>query len=115
MSDPDLPARLAQAQLDAYNAGDIEAFLVPYADDVAIFDFPQLPRLHGKAAMRQVYAAKFAEAPALHAQLVGRLVMGTTVIDQEHVTGLPDGRSVNAIAIYEIAAQHISRVTFIRA
>jgi len=109
-----LPARLAQAQLDAYNAGDIETFLEPYAEDVAIYDFPGQPRLVGKAAMREVYAAKFAEAPELHAHLVGRLVMGSTVIDQELVTGLPDGRTVNAIAIYEVVGELIAKVTFIR-
>lgn len=114
MPDPELSARLAQAQLDAYNAGDIEAFLAPYDGDVAVYDFPQQPRLAGKAAMREVYAAKFAESPHLHAHLVGRLIMGSTVIDQEHVTGLPEGRTVNAIAIYEIVGEHIAKVTFIR-
>lgn len=114
MTDPDLPARLAQAQLDAYNAGDIATFLEAYAEDVAVYDFPHQPRLQGKAAMREIYAAKFAESPELHAHLVGRLIMGSIVIDQEHVTGLPEGRTVNAIAIYEIAGEHIAKVTFLR-
>jgi hypothetical protein len=40
--------------------------------------------------------------------------MGSTVIDQELVTGLPDGRTVNAIAIYEVVGELIAKVTFIR-
>lgn len=32
--------QLAQAQLNAYNARNIEAFLAPYAEDVAVYRFP---------------------------------------------------------------------------
>jgi len=32
------PEQLAQAQLDAYNARDIEAFLIPYSDSVELYN-----------------------------------------------------------------------------
>ena len=35
-----LPAALAQRQLDAYNAHDLEAFLACYAYDVEVYELP---------------------------------------------------------------------------
>jgi hypothetical protein len=57
------PVALVQRQLNAYNAGNIDAFLEPYSDDVEIFDFPNKPTLKGKEAMRKQYAELFAKFP----------------------------------------------------
>lgn len=106
---------LAQKQLDAYNAGDIEAFLVCYAPDVEIFDQPTGQRtLYGRDAMRERYTGFFAGNPQLHCRLLNRIVQGAFAIDQEHVTGLADGRELYAIAIYETNDEHITKVWFIR-
>ena len=109
-----VPEKLAQQQLDAYNAGDIDAFLEPYHDEVEIYNFPQELRMKGKAQMRTVYDRLFTDVPDLHCELVNRIVMGDTVIDQEHVTGFPDGQAIDAIAVYKIRDGKIFQVYFIR-
>ncbi|NJO13035.1 MAG: SnoaL-like domain-containing protein [Gammaproteobacteria bacterium] len=106
------PAALAQRQLNAYNQRDLEAFLEPYSDDVEIYEFPNQLQLKGKAAMRESYRTMFEQSPQLHCELVNRMVLDNTVIDQERVTGLR-GKTMQAIAIYTIQDGKIARVTFV--
>ena len=55
-----------QAQLDAYNAQDVERFVACYAEDVEAFELPAGTRLFAsRAAMRTRYAALFAAHPRL--------------------------------------------------
>jgi hypothetical protein len=105
------PAALVQRQLNAYNHGDLEAFLEPYSEEVEIYNFPDKLQLKGKAALRESYRALFNESPQLHCELVNRMVQGDTVVDQERVTGLR-GKKLEAIAIYTTKDGKISRVTF---
>jgi len=108
------PEHLAQQQLNAYNARNIEAFLMPYAEDVKIYNFPDELRYQGKAQMRTNYSSMFARTPNLHCELKNRIVMGNTVIDQERVTGFENGFILDATSIYKIANDQISEVYFIR-
>ena len=110
---PDTPEMLAQRQLNAYNAGDIEAFLEPYADSVKIFRIPATePYLVGKEAMRPGYASMFERNPTLHCNLVNRMVVDDTVVDQEQITTAESDRVYNAIAIYRMANGKIVEVHF---
>jgi len=103
---------LAQRQLDAYNAGDIEAFAACYAPDVRIWDLhSNTVTLQGRPALRERYGALFTRCPELHAELVGRLCLGSTAVDQERVTGMGDD-VVHAIATYEVRDGLIQQVWF---
>lgn len=107
------PADLAQAQLDAYNAHDLERFVACYHPDVEVYDFPAgTERLRGHEALRTTYGPLF-ENEALKAEVVHRIVHGAVVIDHEHVTGLRDD-AVAAVAMYETEQDTIRRVWFVR-
>ena len=106
-------ARLAQEQLDAYNKRDIDAFILPYAEDVKVFEFPDKFMYQGRDEMYGLYGRMFARTPDLYCRLVNRLVMGNTVIDQEEVTISNDQAPVKAIAIYKIKEDKIAEVYFI--
>lgn len=109
------PAQLAQLQLDAYNACDLERFLSYFAPEVEIFDQSTGERtLHGREAMRERYAGFFTDNTGLHCALLSRIEEGNFAIDHEHVTGLADGREMYAVAIYETNGEHIVKVWFIR-
>ncbi len=110
---PVTPEILAQQQLNAYNARNIDAFLEPYSDSVRIYGFPDKLLMQGKAAMRQQYSGMFERVKELHCQLVNRIVQGDTVIDQESVTGFGD-KPLKAIAIYKIKNGKIAEVYFIQ-
>lgn len=107
------PEQLAQKQLDAYNARNIEAFLEPYSDSVEIYMFPGKLMSKGKEAMRKEYSAMFQQVPNLHCTLVNRIVEGNTVIDHESVTGFGP-QPLKAVAIYTIQKGKISKVYFIQ-
>ncbi|MCA8923133.1 MAG: nuclear transport factor 2 family protein [Planctomycetes bacterium] len=105
---------LAQRQLDAYNARDLEAFVACYHPQVEVRDFPaDTLRFQGHAELRARYGPLF-ERPALHAHLVSRTSQGSVVIDEERVEGLRDGEDVSAVAIYEVEGELIRRVWFVR-
>ncbi|SOD80016.1 amidohydrolase family protein [Spirosoma fluviale] len=108
----DKPEDLAQRQLNAYNAHDIEAFLEPYADDIELYDLPNKLIINGKDAMRQDYGKFFTNAPALHCELVNRMVVGNTVVDHERVTVVAGKAPTEAIAIYKIENGKIRKVYF---
>ena len=113
MPDTFEPAVLAQRQLDAYNARDLERFVAEYTDDVAVYRLAEAkPFLEGKAAVSEHYRTKRFNLPDLHAELVNRMVFGNKVIDQERVTGVqPDPMEV--AAIYEVTPSGISKVWFV--
>lgn len=112
--DTALAIQLAQAQLDGYNQRNIDKFLEPYADTVAIYQFPGRFLYRGKEQMRKEYAAMFQQLPDLHCTLVKRIAVGNTVIDEESVLIRKGAPPIHAVAIYTIAGGKIATVTFIQ-
>lgn len=105
--------QLAQQQLDAYNKRDIDAFLAPYADSVAVYMYPNQLMYKGKETMRQQYAGMFANTPDLFCRLQNRMVLANTVIDHELVTFDKTKPPMQAIAVYTISGDKIVAVRFI--
>ncbi|WP_431262987.1 nuclear transport factor 2 family protein [Roseateles chitinivorans] len=97
------PADLVQAQLDAYNAHDVEALVATYAADARQYEYPDRLIAQGAAALRERMATRF-EASRPQAQLLHRIAVGNTVIDHERIVNqTPDGPVVRElIAIYEV-------------
>ena len=109
---PETPEALVQRQLNAYNVGNIEAFLEPYADDVELYDYPNTLVGKGKENMRLEYGEMFAKTPNLHCEIKGRIVQGNRVIDKESVRF--NNQTIEATVLYEIENNKIKRVYFIR-
>lgn len=108
------PEQLAQEQLNGYNARNIEAFLAPYSEDVEVYNFPHDLQYKGKETMRKNYSQMFENIPKLHCQLVNRMVLENTVIDQERVTGFNREEPLEVMAIYKIENNKIAKVYFIQ-
>jgi hypothetical protein len=108
------PAALVQRQLDAYNARDVEALLATYAADARQFEHPDKLLATGHVEMRPRFIARFQESN-LHARLLHRMVVGSTVIDHELITRTgPEGPgTLELVAIYEIRAGLIAEARFI--
>ena len=102
-----------QAQLDAYNAQDVEAFVACYTPDVRIEDAAGTLQLLGQTAMRERYAKLFAEHPANRAEVLHRIHIGGHVIDHERITGRGP-EPLFAVAIYRVQDGLIHHVRFIR-
>jgi len=104
------PEELADQQLLAYNAHDLEAFLVPYAEDVEVYQLNTGKlRMKGKAQMRAGY--QFLNRPGtLHCNLINRMVEGNMVIDHEEI--VTDRGTFYGLAIYEMKNGKIAKVWF---
>ena len=106
------PVDIVQRQLDAYNAHDLDAFCVCFADDVRTWRMPDTsPALIGKAALRAFYAEQRFAIPTLRAELLARIALGDKVIDHERVHGLHPAPSEIA-AVYRVANGLIAEVWF---
>lgn len=108
------PEKVVQMQLDCYNAHDIEGFSASYSKDIKIYNQGENePYISGVEALRQRYAERF-KLPLLHAELTNRMVLGDTIIDYEHVSGVLEGKVTKAIAIYHVKDNLIDKVWFVR-
>ncbi len=104
------PEELVQRQLNAYNFRNIEAFLDTYADDVEVYDFPDKLQYRGKQQMHRIYSEMFNKVPNLHCELLGRIVRGNIVIDNEKVRA--GNETFGGAAIYHVENGKIKKVYF---
>lgn len=108
------PAEVVQAQVDAYNAHDLESFAACYADDVRIVDLSgRRPDITGQAALKKAYAFLGRVPADFGVDIVKRVVNGPVVIDLEHLRGLPAGRHMpDSLAVYEVRRGKITTLWF---
>ncbi|ULQ55230.1 nuclear transport factor 2 family protein [Flavihumibacter rivuli] len=105
---------MADTQLNAYNARDIEGFLKPYSDSVKVYMFPDKLMYKGKDIMRKEYDDMFKSTPDLHCTLVNRITIGNKVIDRESVFFKKGVPPLDAVAIYTIEGGSITEVVFMQ-
>lgn len=107
---------VVQAEVDAYNAHDIRAFMATYAKDAEIYEFPAKLMMKGEMQIEDLYKKKFSNDPRLHAKIVKRMVMGDVIVDHEQVViTFPEGPGrIEAIAINEVRDGKIQKVTLMR-
>ncbi|MEP7253004.1 MAG: amidohydrolase family protein [Ginsengibacter sp.] len=106
------PVTIVEHQLNAYNMGNIDAFLASYSDDIELYDFPSKLSGKGKEDMRKDYQNSFTTFPGLHCEILERIVQGNVIIDKEKVTGVGPVPLIGTV-IYEINNNKISKVYFI--
>ncbi len=106
------PVDLIQAQFDAYNAQDLDAYCAFFADDVIVADYNSAVTVEGIAAYRAKYLQVFADFPQNKAELLNRMAVGDFVVDHERVVRSPGGTTFEVICIYTLAAGKVARVDF---
>ena len=107
------PEQIARAQLDAYNAQDLEAYCGFFSDDVVVANLGGEVTGQGIEAYRARYADAFAKFPNNRAELLNRIVLAGAVIDHERVDR-GDGATApfEVAAIYTFKGDKIARVDF---
>lgn len=113
MSTNTTPVAVVQAQLDAYNARDIDALLETYAQDAELHTLHGERLAKGREELRSRFLARFME-PDLFARLVSRIVIGNFVTDAEVITrNFPEGRgTVEMLCVYEVVNGRIQCASF---
>ena len=103
---------IAQRQLDAYNAQDLETYVSFFAPDCIVSGLNGVPTETSREAIRARYAKAFAQFPENKAVLKNRIAVGNTVVDHELVIRSPSGEQFDIIAIYTFKDGLIARVDF---
>lgn len=111
ISDPLLAP--VEAQLAAYNAQDVDAFVACYAEDIVLEDGAGKVISTGRAAMRENYARMFAAYPQNRAEIVHRIVQGQYVVEHERISGRTP-EPFFAVAVYRVEGGLIRHVRFLR-
>jgi len=108
------PVAVAQAQLDAYNRQDIDAFAAVFAEDAEVFMNigDSEPTMKGREEIHRRYGEMFEKNPENKSTLIGRMVQGNFVFDHEWITGRE--QPFKLMAIYEIEEGKIVRCWFAR-
>lgn len=108
------PEEIVQRQLDAFNEHDLNAFMPLFAEDVVIHDLVDgSVVLRGLDAFRQRYVDVFRDRPRVRAELAGRLTLGPFVVDRERLTDGDDHPHEDALAIYEVDRDLVTRMWFV--
>jgi hypothetical protein len=110
---PGAVERVVQAQVEAYNRRDLDAFVAHFAPDTRLYAFPDSLLYAGRDTLRAVYGALFARAAGLRAEVTHRVVQGAYVLDREITRGLPGRGPLTGVAIYEVRDGLIRRVWFV--
>jgi uncharacterized protein (TIGR02246 family) len=103
---------IAQKQLDAYNAQDLDLYMTFFTPDCSIVAPDGTVTETSRDAIRTRYAKAFAQFPQNKAELKNRITVGNTVVDHELVIRAPGGEQFEIIAIYSFKDGLISRVAF---
>lgn len=107
--------RVVQAQVDAFNRRDVDAFMATYAPDAIHWAFPSDTTFNGAARIRAHYTELFSDPDAsrLHATVRKRMVQGPYIIDEEYIVGLPADDPHVSVIIYEVRGGLIRNAWFI--
>jgi uncharacterized protein (TIGR02246 family) len=103
---------VAQKQLDAYNAQDLDTYVSYFAEDCVVGNLNGTPTETSREAIKARYAKAFATFPENKAELKNRIAVGNTVVDHELVIRKPGGEQFEIIAIYSFRDGLIARVDF---
>lgn len=111
----DTAVEVVQRQVDAYNARDLDRFVAQFSDDVEVFRPPSAqPAISGKAGLAEYYAANRFNLPALRAEILNRIALGSRVIDHERIHGVRD-EPFEVAAVYDVVDGFIRTVWFFSA
>ena len=112
------PASVVQAQVDAYNKHDVDAFLNCYADNATVYwlDGHKGPA-KGTAALRAEFAFLARIPPAgagFGVDVISKTITGPTIANVEHMRGLPPGAPTvpDTLVIYEVREGKILNAWF---
>lgn len=100
------------AQLDAFNAHDLDAFVATYADDAVITGVAPEP-IVGAGAIRAFYEPRL-QNPELSCVIDSSVLFGDRwVVAREYVINA--GVSTETIATFDVVAGRISRASMLKA
>ncbi|WP_226915902.1 nuclear transport factor 2 family protein [Pseudoalteromonas undina] len=108
------PETVVQAQVEAYNAHDIELFASCYSSDIKMQHLTgDIAQTVGKKELVKAFQFLKTVPKGFKVTIENRVVNGPTVIDYERIEGLGEGREDTlVVVIYEVRNGKIKNVWF---
>ncbi len=106
--------QVVQAQLDAFNRHDMDAFLSHISEDIILEDGRGELIMIGRHAFAPIVSGMWAEHPGLRSDLLDRMALGQWVIDETMMVGHIDNSSSHLISIYRVIDGEIVEIRTIR-
>jgi len=100
-------------QLAAYNAGDIDAFVATFSEDIEIYNARGELNMKGHEQLRERYGALFQRFPEQRCTIENRIIINNTVIDKERIEGRGNGRVSYAVSVNKVKDGKIVSIHFI--
>ncbi|NVN18605.1 steroid delta-isomerase [Muricauda sp. HICW] len=107
----DSPSKIIQKQVESFNNQNLDAFVSCFAEGVVVQRFPNERMYQGRSKMRENYERFFENVKSSSVEVVNRIVLGNTVIDEE--VAKVDGREGRQVAIYTVENGLVTSMTFI--
>jgi hypothetical protein len=108
------PEAVVRAYTQAANDGDLETFLALYAPGIRKYRFPGELASEGLEHNRKVYTRAFASYPDLRVEILDLFAVDEMVVVHDRVTGRPDGKTADEIAVYEVRDGLITRIEYVK-
>ena len=105
------PAKIIQKQVKAFNNRDLEGFVSCFSDNILVRRFPDEKMYQGNDKMLENYKRFFENVKSSSVEVVNRIILGNTIIDEE--ISKVDGRDGHQVAIYQVENGLISSMTFV--
>ncbi len=105
------PIKLIDRQVATFNSRDLFGFVSCYTEDVVVERFPNQPMYVGRQKMTENYDRFYQNTKDAKVEVVKRIRLGNTVIDEE--ISIVDGRKGHQVAIYEVKNGLIASMHFI--
>jgi len=106
------PSKIVQKQVDSFNAGDLDAFVHCYSENVLVSNYPKDTLYVGHTKMRNNYKGLSPNTKTYNVEVLKRITIGNKVIDHEKVMRNGEFQQFQ-VAIYEVDNGLISSMTFI--
>ncbi len=107
----DSPEAVVQANIDAYNAHDLEAYVATYTPAATFGQLGGRVLLDSRDAMTGFYKQFFEARPTVRCEIKQRSVLGPFVIDLQEISG-DDQPPMQAMLIQEVREGRISKVWY---
>lgn len=96
------PASVVEAQLLAYNEGDVDAFVDQFAEDAVVWTLGATDeQIRGREEIRETYGQLFEVNPSMRFETRDWLTVGNTVAVHE-VMFLDDERFSDSLSVYQV-------------
>jgi hypothetical protein len=105
------PEEVAQANIDAYNAHDVEALIATFSPSATFGQLGGRILLDGRGSMQRYYTQLFHARPTLHCAVKQRTVMGPFVVELQEISG-DDQPGMQAMMISEVRDGRIVKVWY---